>query len=419
MDEPSSITGLFYYQGDFRRLEVEISEGKISKISKALGGIKITALSGAILPGSVDPHVHFRDPGETWKEDFHTGSMAAAFGGTTAVIDMPNNRIPIDNYSSYMDKLGTVRSKSYVDFGLASMFTGSNSRILHKESSLIKTFLGNSTNSVTVQEISAKEAEALKELKAPKVFHLEDGKCLTDHAGHEDSLLDHDARRPVECEQKAFSTVLELDLGKKIAAHCSSYSDDMEKGFDYLEVTPHHLLLNAGMKLGSEGKVNPPLRSRDVQEKVLNAFVSGKFSFVGSDHAPHSDEDKEEFDQAKSGIIGVETRLPLMAALVNKKVLSLETFLKTNIVNAAAAYGIKKGKIEIGYDADFVAIDFSNMKRLNENRLHSKRTVSPFNGFDVVFPSDVYIRGRKVIEKYELIDDPSGEYMPFQPSSQP
>jgi dihydroorotase len=88
-------------------------------------------------------------------------------------------------------------------------------------------------------------------------------------------------------------------------------------------------------------------------------------------------------------------------------------------VNAAAAYGIKKGKIEIGYDADFVAIDFSNMKRLNENRLHSKRTVSPFNGFDVVFPSDVYIRGRKVIEKYELIDDPSGEYMPFQPSSQP
>ena len=170
MDEPSSITGLFYYQGDFRRLEVEISEGKISKISKALGGVKITALNGAILPGSVDPHVHFRDPGETWKEDFHSGSMAAAFGGTTAVIDMPNNRIPIDNYSTYMDKLGTVRNKSYVDFGLASMFTGSNSSILHKESSLIKTFLGNSTNSVTVEEISAKEAEALKQLKAPKVL---------------------------------------------------------------------------------------------------------------------------------------------------------------------------------------------------------------------------------------------------------
>jgi dihydroorotase len=412
MDEPSSIAGLFYYQGDFRRLEVEISEGKISKISKALGSTKMTSLDGAILPGSVDPHVHFRDPGETWKEDFHTGSMAAVYGGTTAVIDMPNNRVPIDNYSVYMNKLGTVGNKSYVDFGLASMFTGSNSSILHKESSLIKIFMGGSTNSVAVGEISAKEMEALKQFKAPKVFHLEDGKCLADHTGREDSLQDHDVRRPVECEQKAFSLVREMDLGKKIAAHCSSYKSGMEKGFDYLEVTPHHMLLNTGMKLGSEGKVNPPLRSRDVQETVLNAYITGKFSFVGSDHAPHSDEDKNEFDQAKSGIIGVETRLPLMAALVTKKVLSLDTFIKTNIVNAAEAYGIKKGKIEIGYDADFVAIDFSSKKRLNENRLHSKRTVSPFNGFDVVFPSDVFIRGRKVIEDYELIDDPSGRYMP-------
>jgi dihydroorotase len=412
MDEPTSISGLFYYQGDFRRLEVEITDGKISHISKALVGTKMTSLSGAIVPGSVDPHVHFRDPGETWKEDFHTGSMAAAFGGTTAVIDMPNNRIPVDNYSTYMDKLGIVRNKSYVDFGLASMFTGSNSNILHKESALIKIFMGGSTNSVEVSEISTKEAEALKQFRVPKVFHLEDGRCLADHAGEESSLLDHDMRRPVECEQKAFSAVGGMDLGRKIAAHCSSYSDGMEKGFDYLEVTPHHLLLNAGMKLGSEGKVNPPLRPRDIQEKVLDSYIKGKFSFVGSDHAPHSDEDKEEFNQAKSGIIGVETRLPLMAALVAKKVLSMETFIKTNIVNASEAYGIKKGKIEIGYDADFIAIDFSSMKRLNENRLHSKRTVSPFNGFDVVFPSDVYIRGRKVIENYELIDDPSGRYLP-------
>jgi dihydroorotase len=412
MDEPTNITGLFYYQGDFRRLELEIAEGRISRISKALGSTKVTALNGAILPGSVDPHVHFRDPGETWKEDFHTGSMAAAFGGTTAVIDMPNNRIPVDNFSTYMDKLGTVRNKSYVDFGLASMFTGSNSNLLHKESALIKVFLGGSTNSIAVGEILAKETELLRQIKAPKVFHLEDGKCLADHMGVENSLQDHDMRRPVECEQKAFSYVRELNLGKKIAAHCSSYSDNMENGFDYLEVSPHHLLLNTRMKLGSEGKVNPPLRSKDVQDKVLSSYISGKFSFVGSDHAPHSDEDKEEFDQAKSGIIGVETRLPLMAALVSKKILSLETFVETNIVNAAEAYGIRKGKIEIGYDADFIAIDFSNLKRLNDNRLHSKRTVSPFNGFDVVFPSDVYIRGRKVIENYELIDDPNGKYMP-------
>lgn len=414
MDEPNGITGLFYYQGNFRRLEIEIADGKISRISKALGKSKMDSVFGAIFPGSIDPHVHFRDPGETWKEDFHTGSMAAVYGGATAVIDMPNNRIPIDNYSAYMDKLGTVRNKSYVDFGLASMFTGSNSNILHKESLLIKIYMGGSTNSVAVGEISAKEAEALKQLKSPKVFHLEDGKCLAEHAGQEDSLQDHDMRRPVECEQNAFSIVGKIDLGTKVAAHCSLYQETMTGGFDFLEVTPHHMLLNSNMSLGTEGKVNPPLRSKDIQENVLKAYISGKFSFVGSDHAPHTDEEKQEFNEAKSGIIGVETRLPLMAALVSKKILSMDVFVKTNFENAAGVYGMRKGRIEIGYDADFVAFDLSNIRRLNENRLHSKRTVSPFNGFDVVFPSDVFIRGRKVVDKYELIDDTSGKYMPAQ-----
>jgi len=413
MDEPDVISGTFYYQGSFRQLEIEITAGKISRIMKAIGKGRSTNIPGAIFPGSVDPHVHFRDPGETSKEDFRSGSIAAVYGGTTAVIDMPNNVIPVDNFSAYMDKLAIVRRKTYVDFGLASLFTGANTSIIHRESALIKIFMGGSTNSVPVGSIPSKEIDALKEIKVPKVFHLEDGACLSEHAGREDSLEDHDLHRPLVCEQKAFSAVKELDIGRKIAAHCSSYSGDMKEGFDSLEVTPHHLLLNNAMRLGSEGKVNPPLRSRDVQEEVLRAYVSGKYDFVGSDHAPHTDEDKEEFDSAKSGIIGVETRLPLMAALVNKKILSIETFVRTNFENAANVYGISKGKIEVGFDADFVAFDLSRIKRLNDNHLHSKRTVSPFNGFDVVFPSDVFIRGRKVIENYELIDDRNGNYIPL------
>ncbi|EQD45474.1 dihydroorotase, partial [mine drainage metagenome] len=162
-------------QGGFRQLEIEITAGKISRIMKIIGKGRSTSISGAIFPGSVDPHVHFRDPGETSKEDFRTGSMAAVYGGTTAVIDMPNNVIPVDNFSIYMDKLAIVSRKTYVDFGLTSMFTGANSNILHRESVLIKIFMGDSTNSVPVGDISAKEIDALKEMRAPKVFHLEDG----------------------------------------------------------------------------------------------------------------------------------------------------------------------------------------------------------------------------------------------------
>ena len=113
MDEPDIVTGLFYFGGRFQRLEVRIENGKISAISRSITHGNRLLLPGAIFPGGIDPHVHFRDPGETWKEDFRSGSIAAAYGGTTAVIDMPNNGLPIDNYEAYSSKLGTVRYKSF------------------------------------------------------------------------------------------------------------------------------------------------------------------------------------------------------------------------------------------------------------------------------------------------------------------
>ena len=199
MDEPDIVTGLFYFRGRFQRLEVRIENGKISAISRSVTHGNRLQLPGAIFPGGVDPHVHFRDPGETWKEDFRSGSMAAAYGGTTAVIDMPNNAVPIDNYEAYSSKLGTVRYKSFVDFGLASMFNGSNADIIHGESSLIKTYMGNSTNSVGIQNIDEKQVAKLKAFNVAKTYHLELGTCLDLHKIREDSLHDHDISRPEEC----------------------------------------------------------------------------------------------------------------------------------------------------------------------------------------------------------------------------
>lgn len=412
------IRGTFYYRGNFTPLTVEIEEGRIAKIARNIKDLPTVNIEGAIFPGSVDPHVHFRDPGETRKEDFVSGSMAAVYGGTTAVIDMPNNVTPVDNYETYASKLGTISHRSYVDYSLASMFTGSNADILHPESALIKTFLGGSTNSIEVADFQVKQLEKLNEIKAPKVFHMELDSCLKQHKLTEGNLLDHDRARPEECEFRAEHMLRSVKLDRKIGAHCSVFYDALHEGFEALEVTPHHLLLNFQMDLGPEGKVNPPLRSADTQRQLLQAFVEGKLDFVSSDHAPHTDEDKDEFSEAKSGIIGVETRLPLMAALVAKRVLTTEVFARTLFEKPAQVYGMNKGRIEVGFDADFVALDLKQIQKVREDRLHSKRTVSPFDGFDAVFPRDVVIRGHRLIEDYELIEDLAGLYIPFNADHQ-
>lgn len=413
-----SIHGVFYYHGSFSELFVEVKSGKIASISKNSHSNPVVNLTGAVFPGSVDPHVHFRDPGETWKEDFVSGSMSAVFGGTTCVIDMPNNTIPVDNYDAYSSKLGSLQHRSYADFALASMFTGSNSNIIHPESTLIKVFLGGSTNSIEVSEFNSREVENLNALKSPCVFHMELGSCLKENAMTEENLQDHEKARPETCELRAADLAKDLQLRRKIGAHRSLYHAGMRDGFEALEVTPHHLLLNCEMDLGSEGKVNPPLRPKDTQQTLLQAYVDGKFDFVGSDHAPHSDADKEEFSVAKSGLIGVETRVPLMAALMSKKILSVDVFAHTLFERPAEIYGFKKGRIEIGFDADFIVFDLKEMQKVNEDRLHSKRTVSPFNGFDAIFPRDVFIRGRRLIEDFELVDDLIGSYIPFRNVSQ-
>ncbi len=417
MDEPTIVSGKFYFRGTFQSLDITIDDGVISRISKVSSGSMKTNISGAIFPGSLDPHVHFRDPGETWKEDFRSGSISAVYGGTTAVIDMPNNIEPIDDYSKYASKLGTVRRKSFVDFGLSSLFTGSNTSVISKESSFLKIFTGGSTNSIVVSRFTEDQVSALGSLDMPKVFHLEDAECLSQHAGIEEKLSDHDARRPLDCEKLAFENISRLEIKRKVAAHSTGVFKQGE-GYEAIEVTPHHLLLNNAMPLSSEGKVNPPLRSRDRQQELLQAFVNGGFSFVSSDHAPHVDEDKEDFASAKAGIAGVETRVPLMCALYRKGILDLHVFAKVTFESAPEIYGIKKGKVEVGYDADFVSFDLSNIKRINEDKLHTKRTVSPFNGFEAIFPSHVYLRGSKVIDDGELIEDHRGRYMPFSPSKE-
>ena len=403
-------SGKFYFEGAFQDLEVAVRDGRIANISKSITGGRKVRLEGAVLPAGTDTHVHFRDPGETDKEDFASGSTAALYGGTTTVYDMPNNRIPISDYSLFEDKLASVSSRAFCDFGLYSLYNGKNADVISRKSSGLKIYLGGSTNAVAVGKLRQGDTEKLNEMDIPVVFHGEDPECMKYNAIPEENTLgDHDRARPEECETKAADTITGLGIRRGVMAHISS-----SRTLDHLvdgvirEVTPHHLLLNSDMDVNAWRKVNPPLRERRTQESLLSAFLAGKMDVLSSDHAPHTEHDKEEFYQAASGIIGVETRLPLMLALVQNKILTLERLYQVAIVNPARLMNLKKGQIEMDYFADFIALRFSAVRRINQERLHSKTPISPFHGFPAVFPEPVVMRGEIVIDGEEVIEDNRG-----------
>ena len=411
-NEDVTLSGKFYYEGSYQDLNLVITEGKIQGIRKFVKGRKVE-LEGAIFPAGTDTHVHFRDPGETQKEDFSSGTMSAAYGGTTTVLDMPNNIIPIDNYQAYERKLETVRGRAFVDFGLYSMFNGTNAGIIHPDSWALKIFMGGSTNTTGMDRLDEKAINSISELKKPVVFHAEDQYCL-DLSGRETfTLRDHNFSRPSQCEATALMNLSKLNLGKKIAAHVSDSSNlkFLTGNGTFAEITPHHMMLNDEMDLGSYGKVNPPLREPSVQRASLEAYLSGKYSIVSSDHAPHTPEEKEEFEYAKSGIIGVETRIPILLALISKKILSPDVFYRTAILNPARLFNINKGEIKEGMYADFFNVRFSSMHRLDQSRLHSKNWETPFNGMDVVFPENVMLRGDLIVENREIVYGRTGKYL--------
>lgn len=404
--------GKFLRNGRFQFLEVGVEDGFIRKIGKQLDGEKRKELEGYIIPAGTDTHVHFRDPWETEKEDFSSGSLSAIFGGTTTVFDMPNNRYPIDNYERYEEKLAVVSGRSFCDFGLYSLFSGNNADIIHEESSALKIFLASSTNSVVVHDIGNEQIKKLNSFRVPKVFHAELQRCIDSQKIVSIDLESHDISRPVECEILGIKKAISFSLERSVITHVTSEDSLREiNGKAITEATPHHLLLNNRMELGPFGKVNPPLRSPPLQERLLSVFLNGKVDIISSDHAPHLEKEKEEFEHASSGIIGVETRLPLLLSLVDKKILNLDLLVRTACLNPSSLMGVKKGSIEPGYLADFISFVPSDRKRIRSRYLHSKNPETPFEGFEAIFPRNVVMRGEMVIDEGEAIDDPTGLYV--------
>lgn len=398
---------------DIRHVCIGIDDGKITAVGNSLEGErKMNLGSHLIMPGGVDIHTHMRDPGFLGKEDFYSGTLAAAFGGTTTILDMPNTDPPVKTHLDLKEKEITVREKANVDWGLISML---DRQVMVEdmvgECAGFKVFMSDTTNAPPIGYDGLKEILANERLGGCVIaFHAEDPLMFDPFRGKD--LAGHDLWRPAESETSA---VKRLAMMRSPGIHHISHITNRETlaaareaGFS-TEVSPHHLLLNTDHDIQELAKVLPPVRPEETRRRLFEAFARGEAGIVASDHAPHTLAEKGAgFENAPPGLPGVETRMPVMMRLAADGKIPLGLVQETCCRNPAMLYGLPKGRIEVGFDADLAVYDMRTKTTIHEDRLHSKCGWSPFNGFDAIFPEAVLLRGEVVISDGELKLERSG-----------
>ena len=410
------VRGNCYIDGKLVECSIGVRDGKIAEIGNDLDGDDYFDFgSKLIIPGAVDAHVHMREPGSTHKEDFATGSMAALHGGVTCFLDMPNTRPPTMSLSDLRDKAALAASKSYADYGLfAGVGQGIDVEGLAQGAVGFKLYMASTTGDLLVTSLES-VADEIRRIAAT-------GKALAVHAEDEalrrrepeSSLAHHLRNRRNECETSAIRKLRGLGVkGLKVhVCHVSAKeSVQMVSNVSGLssEVTPHHLLMDVDSRLGAFAKVNPPLRRREDRQALFQALKSGVFDMISSDHAPHTVEEKEEdFDFAPCGMPGVETSLPMMMQLVREKHVALKTLVRCLCERPAEVYGLNKGRIRVGSDADLAVFDMMAGTEIKADRLHYKCAWTPFEGASAVFPKAVFLRGEIMIEDGSFIGERRG-----------
>lgn len=429
-DADLSVAGNLYQRGKLVPgvLHINTATGKIIRVAKSTELATHLDFTGkAILPGAIDTHVHFREPGHTHKEDWTTGSTSAAFGGVTGVVDMPNTLPATISLRTVKEKLAIAQRKSLVDFGAwagGTWYTGEMEEML-KWAVGVKTYLGASTGDLLLEDQSKFQDILAVAGRAgrPVMLHCESQRVLNQLRRNEGTLEDHDQARPALAEVEAiYDAMKALSQVKKAPpvhiAHIAS-ADAVQAASTAkfsIGACPHHLLLDTTVGLShAYGKMNPPLRGPNVRKALFEAFAAGKINILESDHAPHTSVEKEDsFHNAPSGVPGVETMAPLMLAQVGGK-LGLQTVVDALTINPANLVGIKdRAVLEPGMRADFAVYDLKHPTKVSSDDLHSKCGWSPYDGLKACFPSDTFLLGRPVVQGGQLVGTP-GMGRPLRP----
>ena len=375
-----------------------------------------------ILPGIIDAHVHFRDPGLTEKEDFESGSIAAAFGGITFVADMPNVLPPTSTTERFLEKIRVAKEKSYVDFGLFALLVNDNiceMEGLKKAGALgYKVFLGTSTGDIASPQMGTliEQMTNSAALGLRIGFHAENSEInsyftskFKKNNDAQDGILLSKAR-PVISEALAIQTVICLAQYTRADVHihhvtskdgCFLIADAKQKGVKITaETCPHYLLLDADMERAQ--KVYPPIREEIHRKSLWEAIGCKTIDMIASDHAPHTAHEKSlPVWEAPAGLSGVETTVALMLNEVNKGRLSINDFVRVASASPAKIWGIypKKGSLQAGADADFTVVDMNKKYKISACESHSKSKTSAYDGMETQgAPVATIVRGKFVMK---------------------
>ena len=406
------VEGRALVRGRLGRWAIGIEDGKIVEIArKVKGDRRIDYGDNLILPGAIDPHVHFRDPGMTQKEDFSTGTLAAAYGGVTTALDMPNTLPPAVTAQELKNKKEVIAQKAWVDYGLfAGCMPGADIEDMAPLAVGFKLFMGSSTGKLLVTSDSDIANIAAQVRRTGKVLsvHAEDEALILND--YEEGLSDHLRNRPARAEVAAIQRLSRLDCRINLCHISSLEGLQATNGLPFTkEITAHHMFLDRSSGARAFAKVNPPLRTPEDRFALFRAFISGRIDMLGSDHAPHTIEDKEQdFESAPSGVPGVETTVPMMLAFIKKGTLPLKVLVRAMAERPSEIFGLNKGRIEEGRDADLMVVDTRTMAPIKINNLHSKCGWSPFEGRDAIFPRAVLVRGNLVVEDGQVVGERVG-----------
>ncbi len=407
------IAGRLFLDGAFSQASLGITDGKIVSIAKVLQGDRVLDVGDAwVLPGLVDLHVHFREPGLTHKEDFRSGTTAAAVGGVTTVLEMPNTLPPTTTPEAAIAKRERAARSALVDFGIyGGVVPGSDLAALCAQVSALKVYAGRSTGGLLLRTEGFAGVFS-QPLPVPIAVHAEDEGILEEHLTDDgpSDLVSHDHSRPAEAELAAVRHILATRPRQVHIAHLSEPRtlELLASTSHTCEVTPSHLLLHTGMEsLGTAAKMNPPIRSKAVRDRLWELYLQGALPIVASDHAPHAVQEKGmPFATAPSGINGVETMGPLLLHRLRHDGLDAARIIDSLTSNPAKAFGLAKGRLQVGADADILIIEPSASRTIKGSGLHGKCPQTPFEGAQGLFPSVVLVRGTTVVEGGEPVGAP-------------
>jgi dihydroorotase len=413
------------------RADIGVGAGRIAAIGdlgRAKAAERIDASGLHVLPGAIDTQVHFREPGAEHKEDLNTGTASAVLGGVTCMFEMPNTKPPTLTQAALEDKLRRAQGRAWCDH---AFFVGASAGNVNELGDLemlpgccgVKVFMGSSTGGLLVEDDETLEKVLGLGYRRVAVHaedepRLKERRAIAEQARHPRA---HPEWRDAETALNATRRLIDLahKVHRRVHVLHVTTAEEMEllarhKDIATVEVTPQHLTLAAPEcyeRLGTKAQMNPPIRDERHRAGLWRAVAEGVVDVVGSDHAPHTAEEKAlEYPKSPSGMPGVQTLLPLLLNHCAEGRLTLERVVDLTAHGPQRVYGIaNKGRIAVGYDADLVLVDLKARREITDADSASRCGWTPFHGMKVTgWPTATVLRGHVVARDGELINDPLG-----------